>query len=132
MELRKQAEELLKKLSLEEKIGMIHGAQLFQTAGVSRLGIPPVKFSDGPMGVRQEFHPSSWQVVGNSDDYVTYLPCNSALASTWNRALAKETGSVLGEEARGRGKDVILGPGVNIKRSPLCGRNLNISVKIHI
>ena len=123
MKLRRQAEELLGKLTLDEKIGMIHGAQLFQTAGVPRLGILPIKFSDGPMGVRQEFEASKWQTVGHSDDYVTYLPCNSALASTWNRQLAKETGCVLGEEARGRGKDVILGPGVNIKRSPLCGRN---------
>lgn len=123
MELRKQAEALLEKLTLDEKIGMIHGAQLFQTKGVERLEIPALKFSDGPMGVRQEFQPSSWQTVGLSDDYVTYLPCNSALASTWNRELAMETGRVLGAEARGRGKDVILGPGVNIKRSPLCGRN---------
>lgn len=78
---------------------------------------------DGPMGVRQEFHAASWIPEGTSRDYVTYLPCNSALASTWNRELACETGAVLGEETRGRGKDVILGPGVNIKRSPLCGRN---------
>lgn len=117
------AENLLQKLTLEEKIGMIHGAQLFQTAGVERLGIPPLKMSDGPMGVRQEFLPSQWKTVGYSDDFVTYLPCNSAVAATWNRRIAFETGSVLGEEARGRGKDVILGPGVNIKRSPLCGRN---------
>ncbi len=123
MELRKKAEDLLQKLTLDEKIGMIHGAQLFQTKGVERLGIPALKLSDGPMGVRHEFQPSSWQTIGYSDDYVTYLPCNSALASTWNRELAKETGRVLGEEARGRGKNVILGPGVNIKRSPLCGRN---------
>lgn len=75
------------------------------------------------MGVRQEFLPSQWKAVGNHDDYVTYLPCNSAIASTWNREIAYEIGSVLGEEARGRGKDVILGPGINIKRSPLCGRN---------
>ena len=117
------AEDLLRKLTLEEKMGMIHGAQLFQTAGVERLGIPPLKMSDGPMGVRQEFLPSQWKAVGYSDDFVTYLPCNSAVAATWNRRIAFETGSVLGEEARGRGKDVILGPGVNIKRSPLCGRN---------
>lgn len=123
MELRKKAEDLLQKLTLDEKIGMIHGAQLFQTKGVERLGIPALKLSDGPMGVRHEFQPSSWQTIGYSDDYVTYIPCNSALASTWNRELAKETGRVLGEEARGRGKNVILGPGVNIKRSPLCGRN---------
>ena len=122
-ELKDRAEALMKKLILEEKISMVHGAQLFQTAGVERLGIPPLKMSDGPMGVRQEFQPSGWQVVGLSDDYVSYLPCNSALAATWNREIAYETGSVLGAEARGRGKDVILGPGVNIKRSPLCGRN---------
>ena len=121
--LRTRAEELMRKLTLDEKIGMVHGAQLFQTKGVERLGIPPLKMSDGPMGVRQEFHPSSWIPEGTSRDYVTYLPCNSALASTWNRELAYETGSVLGEETRGRGKDVILGPGINIKRSPLCGRN---------
>ena len=123
LELRKRAEELTEKLTLDEKIGMIHGVQLFQTKGADRLGIPPLKMSDGPMGVRQEFHPSSWLPLGTSDDFVTYLPCNSALASTWNRELAYETGSVLGEEARGRGKDVILAPGINIKRSPLCGRN---------
>lgn len=122
-ELRQRAEQITAQLTLEEKIGMIHGAQLFQTAGVERLGIPPLKMSDGPMGVRQEFGAASWIPVGNSDDFVTYLPCNSALAATWNRKLAYEMGSVLGEEARGRGKDVILAPGVNIKRSPLCGRN---------
>lgn len=121
--MRKKAEEIIKELTLKEKIGMIHGAQLFQTEGVERLGIPPLKMSDGPMGVRQEFYPASWMSKGLSDDYVTYLPCNSALASTWNRDLAREMGSVLGEEARGRGKDVILAPGINIKRSPLCGRN---------
>ncbi|MFV0529608.1 MAG: beta-glucosidase [Lachnospiraceae bacterium] len=114
---------LLEQLTLDEKIGMVHGAQLFQTAGVERLGIPPLKMSDGPMGVRQEFEPDNWMSVGNSNDVVSYLPCNSALAATWNRELAFDTGSVLGAEARGRGKDVILAPGINIKRSPLCGRN---------
>lgn len=121
--MREEAEELMRRLTLDEKIGMIHGAELFRTAPVERLGIPALTMSDGPMGVRQEFEPASWKSVGNQDDYVTYLPCNSALASTWNRELAGLTGEVLGAEARGRGKDVILGPGVNIKRSPLCGRN---------
>lgn len=120
---RAKAQALTARLTLEEKIGMIHGAHLFATQGVARLGIPPLVMSDGPMGVRQEFKPDQWQAVGHSDDYVTYLPCNSALASTWNRRLAGEMGSVLGCEARGRGKDIILAPGVNIKRSPLCGRN---------
>lgn len=121
--IQEQAQRLAAALTLDEKIGMIHGAQLFQTKGVERLGIPPLKFSDGPMGVRQEFEPDQWKAIGHTDDYVTYLPCNSALAATWNRKLAYELGSVLGEEARGRGKDVILAPGINIKRSPLCGRN---------
>ena len=81
-------ERLLKELTLDEKIGMIHGKGLFETKGVERLGIPPLKLSDGPMGVRNEFPGDSWVPVGNSDDYVSYLPSNSALASTWNRKLA--------------------------------------------
>lgn len=116
-------EELLSKLTIEEKSAMIHGAGLFRTDGVKRLNIPPLKMSDGPIGVRNDFQDDSWMPVGNSDDYVTYLPCSLALASTWNRELAYKSGQVLGSEARGRGKDIILGPGVNIIRSPLCGRN---------
>lgn len=116
-------ENLIHELTLEEKIGMIHGNGLFRTEGVKRLGIPAVTMSDGPMGVRNEFENAHWVTIGNSDDYVSYLPSNSALAATWNRKLAFESGKVLGEEARGRNKDVILAPGINIKRSPLCGRN---------
>ena len=63
---------------------MCHGNGLFRTGGVERLNIPPVKMSDGPMGVRNEFPDDSWMPIGNSDDYVTYLPCNTALAATWN------------------------------------------------
>ncbi len=118
-----QIEKLLNKMTLDEKIAMIHGAGLFQTGAVERLNIPPLKCSDGPMGVRNEFHNERWIPMGNHDDYVTYLPSNSALASSWNRELAYQSGFVLGEEARGRGKDVILAPGINIKRDPLCGRN---------
>ncbi|MGM9617439.1 glycoside hydrolase family 3 C-terminal domain-containing protein [Butyricicoccus sp.] len=116
-------EALLGRLTLEEKIRMIHGAGLFRTGEVERLGIPSVKMSDGPMGVRHEFPDASWVPVGNSDDYVTYCPSNSAIAATWNRKLAYAAGHTLGEEARGRGKDVILAPGINIKRVPVCGRN---------
>ena len=75
------------------------------------------------MGVRAELHNDNWAPLYNTRDYVTYLPSGSAVASTWNPDLARMTGEVLGEEARGRGKDVILGPSINIKRSPLCGRN---------
>ena len=114
---------LVKKLTLDEKIGMIHGAGLFRTAGVPRLGIPELHMSDGPMGVRQEFADNEWKGVYDKEDMVTYLPSNSAIAATWNPKRAKECGEVLGEEARGRGKDVILAPGINIKRTPLCGRN---------
>jgi beta-glucosidase len=116
-------EEIIKCLTLKEKIGMIHGAGLFRTEGVKRLGIKPLKFADGPMGVRNEFPDNSWVPYGYSDDYVSYLPCNTALASTWNRELAYKEGYVLGNEARGRGKDIILAPGINIIRSPLGGRN---------
>ena len=119
----KKIEEIISMLTLEEKIAMIHGNGLFRTEGVKRFNIPPLKMSDGPIGVRNEFPDDSWIPIGNSDDYVTYLPCSLALACTWNTELAYKSGQVLGCEARGRGKDVILGPGINIIRSPLCGRN---------
>lgn len=123
MNVEQEIRELVSELTLEEKIGMIHGAGLFRTEGVERLGIPPLIMSDGPMGVRNDFEDTQWKTIGNTDDYVSYLPSNSALAASWNRACANEIGRALGEEARGRGKDVILAPGINIKRSPLCGRN---------
>ena len=116
-------EEIVSELKLEEKVAMVHAAGLFRSGDVERLGIPSLYMSDGPMGVRNEFPNASWVPIGNSDDYVTYLPSISALACTWNRKLAYESGNVLGKEARGRGKDVILAPGINIVRSPLGGRN---------
>ncbi len=122
-EMNQKIEALLGQLTLEEKVKMIHGDGLFSSGEVKRLGIPPVHMSDGPMGVRQEFPKANWVPVGNSDDFVTYCPSNSAIAATWNRELAYEAGKVMGEEARGRGKDIILGPGINIKRIPANGRN---------
>ena len=119
----KEIDKLVGKMTLDEKLSMIHGAALFQSGGVERLGIPGIMTSDGPMGVREEFMSDRWIPAGNNDDNVSYLPSNSALASTWNPYRAYEMGKVLGAEARGRGKDVILAPGINIKRSPLCGRN---------
>lgn len=119
----KEIDKLLKKMTLDEKLAMIHGAQLFKTGEVKRLGIPGIVTSDGPMGVRAEFMEDRWILTGNHDDDVSYLPSNSALASTWNPKLAHDMGYVLGAEARGRGKDVILAPGINIKRDPRCGRN---------
>lgn len=122
-EMNSKIEEIIKKLTLEEKVRMIHGDALFYSGDVERLSIPAVNMSDGPMGVRQEFPKASWIPVGNSDDFVTYCPSNSAIAATWNKDLAYEAGIVMGQEARGRGKDVILGPGINIKRVPANGRN---------
>lgn len=116
-------EKLIAQLTLQEKIGMIHGDGFFTTKGVERLGIPPFKTSDGPRGVRKDFENAAWKDIGLSYDYSSYLPCNSALAATWNRELAYATGKLLGKEARGRGKDMILAPGINIMRSPLCGRS---------
>lgn len=118
-----KARDLNAKLTLDEKIAIVHAAGLFRTGSAERVGIPSLRMDDGPMGVRAELHNDSWMPLYNTRDYVTYLPSGSAVASTWNTALAHATGEVLGEEARGRGKDVILGPSINIKRSPLCGRN---------
>lgn len=116
-------EQILETLTLEEKSAMLHGASFFRSGAVEDKGIPAVETSDGPMGVRNEFPDDSWFPIGISDDYVSYLPSNSAVAATWNPERAYVGGQVLGEEARGRGKDVILAPGINIKRDPLCGRN---------
>lgn len=119
----KEIDKIIGKMTLDEKISMIHGVGLFRTGAVERLGIPSVISSDGPMGVRADFMNDRWIPSGNNDDKVSYMPSNSALASTWNPERAYEMGHVLGAEARGRGKDVILAPGINIKRDPLCGRN---------
>lgn len=120
---KEQIEELLEQLTLDEKIDMIHGNSLFGTKAVERLGIPEFMTSDGPMGIRMQYERRKWVPVGNSADYTSYLPSNTALAATWNRELARQTGQILGKETRGRGKDMILAPGINILRSPLCGRN---------
>lgn len=119
----KSIKELVKELTLEEKISMIHGAEFFKTKGVKRLGIPPIVFSDGPAGVRQDFEPDAWNPIGDGSDKVSWLPSNTCIASSWDTDLAYQAGKILGEETRGRGKDMILAPGVNIKRTPLCGRN---------
>ncbi|WP_269524532.1 beta-glucosidase H [Coraliomargarita parva] len=116
-------EATLGKLTLEEKVSLCHAGSKFGIAGVPRLGIPAFEMSDGPHGVRHEISKTSWEPAGCDDDYSTYLPCGSAQASTWNRDAMARCGAVLGAEARHRGKDVILGPGVNLIRTPLCGRN---------
>jgi beta-glucosidase len=113
---------LINLMTLEEKIGMIHASSSFTSGGVARLGIPELVMSDGPHGVRHE-HGRGWFALEDADDKATYLPVGICLASTWNRELGYKYGEVLGNEAKERGKHVILGPGVNIIRSPLNGRN---------
>ena len=117
-----KTDSLLKKMTLQEKVDMIHGNSSFTSAGVPRLGIPELVTSDGPHGVRLE-HGRTYADQKNVLDSGTYLPTGICLASTWNPALGYAFGSVLGSEANYRGKDVILGPGINIMRSPLNGRN---------
>ena len=115
-------ESLIKKMTLEEKVHMIHASSSFTSGGVPRLGIPELKMSDGPHGVRPEFG-RDWTPDVNVYDSGTALPTGNCLAATWNPALGFAFGTVLGSEANFRGKDVILGPGINIIRSPLNGRN---------
>lgn len=118
----KQIDSLIKLMTLAEKVKMIHASSSFTSGGVERLGIPEIYMSDGPHGVRKE-HGRDWSPDNLDIDSATYLPTGITLASTWNPTLAYEYGKVLGQEAKFRGKDIILGPGINIMRSPLNGRN---------
>ena len=115
-------ESLISQMTLEEKVNMIHGSSSFTSGGVERLGIPEMTMSDGPHGVRHE-HGRDWAKDEGVRDSSTYLPVGTALAATWNTDLGYQFGTVLGSEANYRGKDMILGPGLNIIRDPLNGRN---------
>lgn len=113
---------LLKQMTLEEKVHMLHANSAFAAGDIERLGIPELMTSDGPHGVRPE-QGRNWKPPVGANDAGTYLPNNNTLASTWNPGLGYAYGTVLGSEANARGKDVILGPGINIMRAPLNGRN---------
>ncbi len=113
---------LISLMTIEEKVNMIHASSSFTNGGVERLGIPELVTSDGPHGVRHE-HGRDWDKDDNVLDSGSYLPTGTALAATWNPELGYEFGKVLGSEANFRGKDIILGPGLNIIRTPLNGRN---------
>ena len=116
-------EDLMSRLTLDEKIGLVHANGLFRSGGVERLGIPYLWTDDGPQGVREEVGVTSWTPAGRTDDFATALPPGITLAATWNPELAQDCGKVIGEEACNRAKNVLLGPGMNIIRTPLCGRN---------
>ncbi|MFT3911754.1 MAG: glycoside hydrolase family 3 C-terminal domain-containing protein [Ferruginibacter sp.] len=113
---------LIKQMTLQEKVNMIHASSSFTSGAVPRLGIPELVTSDGPHGVRPE-HGRDWNLDNNLPDSSTYLPTGVCLAATWNPQLGYAFGSVLGSEAAYRGKNVILGPGINIIRTALNGRN---------
>jgi len=113
---------LINLMTLDEKLDLIHASSSFTSGGIPRLNIPELVFSDGPHGVRHE-HGRGWYALEDADDEATYLPVGICLASTWNTDLGYDYGEVLGNEAKERGKNVLLGPGINIIRSPLNGRN---------
>jgi beta-glucosidase len=118
-----RVEDLLKRLTFDEKLLLVHADSKFTTAAIPRLGIPTRWLSDGPHGVREDIGPHDWKPAGRTDDFATALPVGVALAATWDPDLAKTYGQTIGEEALARGKHVMLGPAVNIHRTPLCGRN---------
>lgn len=118
-----RVEDALSRMTLEEKIGVIHAQSKFSSAGVPRLGIPEVWCTDGPHGIRPEVLWDEWEQAGWTNDSCTAFPALTCLAATWDREMAALYGQSIGEEARYRGKNVLLGPGVNIYRTPLNGRN---------
>lgn len=118
-----RVKDALGRMTLEEKVAMCHAQAKFSSPGVPRLGIPELWMSDGPHGVREEIQWGSWSNAGWTSDSCTAFPALTCLAATWNPEMSALYGKAVGEEARFREKDVLLGPGVNIYRTPLNGRN---------
>ena len=113
---------IIAQMSLEEKVQMLHSKTNMSSEGVPRLGIQDIKYADGPFGIREEGVPDGFQPAGWVTDSATYFPTGSALAATWSKELAYKYGNGMGTEARKRGKDIILGPAINIQRLPVGGR----------
>ena len=116
-------DDALSRMTLQEKIRVIHAQSKFSSAGIPRLGFPDFWTDDGPHGVRPDVLWDEWRQAGQSNDSCVAFPALTCLAATWNPSLSMLYGKSLGEEALYRGKDMILGPGVNINRTPLAGRN---------
>ncbi len=121
--LEQRIEDALSRMTLDEKVALCHAQSKFSTPGVPRLGIPELRYSDGPHGVRAEVEWNSWKYAGWNNDSCTAFPALTCLAATWDPDMARRYGEAIGEEARYRRKSVLLGPGVNIYRTPLNGRN---------
>lgn len=122
-EIEVRVEDALKRMTLDEKIRVVHAQSKFSSAGVPRLGLPDFWTDDGPHGVRPDVLWDEWEQAGQTNDSCLAFPALTCLAATWNPEIAYLYGESLGEEALYRGKDMILGPGVNIYRTPLNGRN---------
>ena len=118
-----RVEDALKRMTLAEKIGVIHAQSKFSSAGVKRLGFPDFWTDDGPHGVRPDVLWDEWEQAGQTNDSCVAFPALTCLAASWQPKLSFQYGSALGEEALYRGKSMILGPGINIYRTPLGGRN---------
>ncbi|MEG2820547.1 MAG: glycoside hydrolase family 3 N-terminal domain-containing protein, partial [Muribaculaceae bacterium] len=118
-----RVEDALSRMTLEEKVAMTHAQSKFSSAGVPRLGIPENWMCDGPHGIREEVMWDEWYGAKWTNDSCIAFPALTALAATWNQDMAALYGKSIGEEARYRNKNVLLGPGVNIYRIPLNGRN---------
>lgn len=118
-----RVEDALSRMTLEEKVAMLHAQSKFSSAGVPRLGIPEFWTTDGPHGIRPEVLWDEWDQAGWTNDSCVAFPALTCLAATWNPDMALLYGKSIGEEARYRKKDILLGPGVNICRTPLNGRN---------
>ncbi len=118
-----RVDDALGRMTLQEKIRVIHAQSKFSSAGVPRLGIPDFWTDDGPHGVRPDVLWDEWEQAGQTNDSCVAFPALTCLAATWNTQMSLLYGRSLGEEALYRGKDMILGPGVNIYRTPLNGRN---------
>ena len=116
-------DDALQRMTLDEKIAIIHAQSKFSSPGVGRLGIPELWCTDGPHGIRPDVLWDEWEQAGCSNDSCTAFPALTCLAATWNPDLALRYGQSIGEEARYRNKSVLLGPGVNICRTPLNGRS---------
>lgn len=118
-----RVKDALSRMTLEEKVALCHAQSKFSSAGVPRLGIPELWMSDGPHGVRAEINWNDWEYANWTNDSITAFPALTCLAATWNPDMSAKYGKAIGEEARYREKDVLLGPGVNIYRTPMNGRN---------
>ena len=113
---------IIKQMTLEEKVAMLHGKHMFTSEGVPAQGIADMVYADGPFGIREEMEPHSWNSIHLTTDSATFFPTGSALAATWYDGMAYQYGIGMAREARLRGKDMILGPAINIQRIPTGGR----------